>query len=68
MSTDNTPPLTNVLVDSDTEPLCTVTITLQFTLLTPTSMFTVPVFEPLLIDTSLEANDILAPLSLLDAW
>ena len=60
-------PFTNVLAASVTEPLCTVTITLQLTLLAPTSMFTVPVFEPLLIDTSLDDKDIFAPVSLLDA-
>ena len=67
MLTFNTAPLIKVLDDSDTEPLCTVTITLQFVLFTPTSIATEPVFEPLVIVTSLDAKDIFAPLSLLDA-
>ena len=67
MLTFNTAPLIKVLDDSDTEPLCTVTIILQFVLLTPTSIATEPLFELLLIVTLLDVKDIFAPLSLLDA-
>ena len=60
-------PFTNVLDASVTEPLCTVTITLKFVLLTPVLICTEPLFAPLEIDTSLDDKDIFAPVSLLDA-
>ena len=60
-------PFTNVLAASVTEPLCTVTITLKFVLLTPVLICTEPLFEELLIDTLLDDKDIFAPVSLLDA-